>query len=261
MTIHFKPQRKGFTLIELLVVVAIIAVLIAILIPSLGKAREYAKRVQCGTNMRGWDQASQLYATRRTTACFPWEGAANANDVPQWDDLSAWWNTLPLMMTTEQATNAGVTNGSYYTLQVGVGCGNMASAGVGCHYLCRPVLLEAYGCVLTPIADRRSKKTPMHWITPSNSSMEIRWVPTSRSLFVMHITPKSMPRRQYQNSAMWCPASSVALFVERRMRADERPAWSLSCHQLYPWPDEGLRQGLHYPARPRRKHSICRRTR
>jgi prepilin-type N-terminal cleavage/methylation domain-containing protein len=49
---HIKLRKNGFTLIELLVVVAIIAVLISILLPSLSQAREQARLVACGSNLR-----------------------------------------------------------------------------------------------------------------------------------------------------------------------------------------------------------------
>ncbi len=55
-------KKKGFTLIELLVVIAIIAMLLAILMPALGKVKKLAMRLVCGTNLKGMANGLNVYA-------------------------------------------------------------------------------------------------------------------------------------------------------------------------------------------------------
>ena len=69
--------KRGFTLIELLVVIAIIAILAAMLMPALAKAKAKAKGVQCLSNMKNWGLATMMYL------------GDNEDRLPPFGDLSS----------------------------------------------------------------------------------------------------------------------------------------------------------------------------
>jgi len=72
--------RRGFTLIELLVVIAIIAILAAMLLPSLSKAKETARRIFCLNNLSQLTVAAQIYVSDNQTT------------YPPRDNVSRWPN-------------------------------------------------------------------------------------------------------------------------------------------------------------------------
>jgi prepilin-type N-terminal cleavage/methylation domain-containing protein/prepilin-type processing-associated H-X9-DG protein len=108
-----RNAQRGFTLIELLVVIAIIAILAAMLLPALAKAKEKANRIACLGNLRQWGLALNMYLDENAQT-FPDFSIANTTpgarggydqDNILWTDLAgfhtggygnnAWFNALP----------------------------------------------------------------------------------------------------------------------------------------------------------------------
>jgi prepilin-type N-terminal cleavage/methylation domain-containing protein/prepilin-type processing-associated H-X9-DG protein len=94
---NMKKHISGFTLIELLVVVAVIAVLVSIMMPSLSEARKLARTAVCGNNLRSISQAMNVYASE-------WEGAILGNS---------------------HTTGSGLYNGNYTSFAPAISASNV----------------------------------------------------------------------------------------------------------------------------------------
>jgi prepilin-type N-terminal cleavage/methylation domain-containing protein/prepilin-type processing-associated H-X9-DG protein len=85
-------KRKSFTLIELLVVIAIIAILAAMLLPALSKAREKARAISCTSQLKQWGLMMQMYAM------------SNDDYFPNRPELASttWLNFSPMRQMIQQ---------------------------------------------------------------------------------------------------------------------------------------------------------------
>lgn len=82
-------KTQGFTLIELLIVIAIIAVLMSVLVPALGRARAVAREVVCRGNLRQIYTAIQLYADNDGSGRYPLEATEHNPHRPLIERLRA----------------------------------------------------------------------------------------------------------------------------------------------------------------------------
>lgn len=104
----FKKNHRAFTLIELLVVVSIIALLVSILMPALGKAREHAKRIVCMNTNKTFGLANQMYAQESEDWCVPHKGKVGDSEYADvhWWFHNEFFNDIIALELGETGTNS-----------------------------------------------------------------------------------------------------------------------------------------------------------
>jgi prepilin-type N-terminal cleavage/methylation domain-containing protein/prepilin-type processing-associated H-X9-DG protein len=100
-------RRRGFTLIELLVTVAIIALLIAILLPSLGRAREQTRMTKCGANLKQIFVAVASYAGQNNDIVVSGKSGYTRPDFNNNNNLLGWGETLYIDGNLQQKVVGG----------------------------------------------------------------------------------------------------------------------------------------------------------
>ena len=83
-------SKWGFTLIELLVVISIIALLVSILLPALGTAREQARGTLCMNNQKQMGLVWMMYGQDNDDSLYYYEDTVNPASDPPW----LWWDPI-----------------------------------------------------------------------------------------------------------------------------------------------------------------------
>ena len=112
-------RREAFTLIELLVVIAIIAILAALLLPALSRAKVSAQRTSCLNKLRQWGLAQVMYSEENNDL-LPREAETAGSTLLNWaqivaaDGSDVWYNTLPRLLKLRGAADYLTDKAGFY---------------------------------------------------------------------------------------------------------------------------------------------------